>query len=202
MLYAGEDELTQMMGIGYLGEVRPGPDGGQYQWTQGVDGLGNPVGFWRRLRRFARRRLRPFIRRALPLVQRFAPLVPGGAAVAEGLRVAAPALQQAGVSGLGALYQAPDGTLYQMQGLGQDDELQGYGEDDELQGLAEDDELQGYGEDDELQGYGEDDELQGIDGYVRQQGVSGLGAFVPQQPPSTPWFQSPATPPEIWRPLW
>ena len=27
----GEDEVTQMMGIGYLGEVRQGPDGNLYQ---------------------------------------------------------------------------------------------------------------------------------------------------------------------------
>ena len=45
-----EDEATQMMGIGYLGEVRQGPDGNLYQWMQGVDGLGNPVGFWGKLR--------------------------------------------------------------------------------------------------------------------------------------------------------
>ena len=27
MRYLGEDDVTQMMGIGYLGEVRQGPDG-------------------------------------------------------------------------------------------------------------------------------------------------------------------------------
>ena len=43
--------MTQMMGIGYLGEVRQGPDGNLYQYVQGVDGLGNPIGgFWSRLR--------------------------------------------------------------------------------------------------------------------------------------------------------
>jgi hypothetical protein len=36
------------MGIGrYVGEVRPGPDGQFYEWVEGVDGLGNPIGFWK-----------------------------------------------------------------------------------------------------------------------------------------------------------
>ena len=30
-----------MMGVGYLGEVRQGPDGAHYQYVQGVDGLGH-----------------------------------------------------------------------------------------------------------------------------------------------------------------
>ena len=65
MRYLGEDELTQVMGIGRYGEVREGPDGRLYQWVQGVDGLGNPIGLWRGLRR----RLRSVVRRALPAVQ-------------------------------------------------------------------------------------------------------------------------------------
>jgi hypothetical protein len=56
-----------MMGIGRYGEVREGPDGRHYQWVQGIDGLGNPIGFWRGLRRL-RRRLRSVVRRALPAV--------------------------------------------------------------------------------------------------------------------------------------
>ena len=40
MRYLSEDQVTQMMGIGYLGEVRQGPDGNLYQYVQGVDGLG------------------------------------------------------------------------------------------------------------------------------------------------------------------
>ena len=51
-----EDQVTQMMGIGYLGEVRQGPDGNLYQYVQGVDGLGNPIGgFWSRVRRGLRK---------------------------------------------------------------------------------------------------------------------------------------------------
>ena len=74
MRYLSENDVTQMMGSGYLGEVRQGPDGNLYQYVQGVDGLGNPVGgFWRRFKRFARRA----VRKALPYVQQFAPLMPG-----------------------------------------------------------------------------------------------------------------------------
>ena len=43
-------DLTQVMGIGsYVGEVRPGPDGQPYRWVEGVDGLGNTIGFWKKL---------------------------------------------------------------------------------------------------------------------------------------------------------
>jgi hypothetical protein len=39
----------QMMGIGsYVGETRRGPDGQLYEWVEGVDGLGNPIGFWKK----------------------------------------------------------------------------------------------------------------------------------------------------------
>jgi len=44
----GPQDMTNMMGIGsYVGEVRRGPDGQPYQWVEGVDGLGNPIGFWK-----------------------------------------------------------------------------------------------------------------------------------------------------------
>jgi hypothetical protein len=226
----GEDEMTQMMGVGYLGEVRQGPDGNPYQWVQGVDGLGNPIGFWKKLKRYARyipavaavRAAAPLLRRALPLAEKIAPLVPGGAAA---LTAATPILQQAGVAGhdgLGALYQAPDGTLYQqvqgfaededlrglaedeeLRGLDEDEELRGFAEDEELRGLEEDEELRGLAEDEELRGFAEDEELRGLEqGYVREEGVSGLEAFVPERPPSTRWFTRPAQPPEMWKPLW
>jgi len=209
----GQDELTQVMGIGNLGEVRQGPDGNLYQWVQGVDGLGNPIGFWRKLRRF--------VRRAVPIVQQFAPFIPGGAAA---LTAAMPVLRQAGVAGyhgLGALYQAPDGMLYQVQGLAQDEELRGFAEDEELRGLAEDEELRGLAEDEELRGmaedeelrgfaeeeelrgFAEDEELRGLDqGYVREGTPTGLEAYVPEQPTGTRWFVPPAQPPEMWKPLW
>lgn len=230
----GEDEVTQMMGVGYLGEVRQGPDGNLYQWMQGVDGLGNPMGRWGKKWRRRLRQARAGLRTALPLVQQVASAIPHpyAQAVSKGLTVATPILQQTGVTGyigLGALYEAPDGTLYQVQGLAEDEELRGFaedeelrgfaedeelrgfdedeelrgfGEDEELRGFAEDEELRGFAEDEELRGFAEDEELRGIGGYVRQDGVSGLEAFVPQEPPSTRWFAPPNQPPEIWKPLW
>jgi hypothetical protein len=237
-----EDEMTQMMGIGSLGEVRQGPDGNLYQWMQGVDGLGNPVGFWGKLRKLARRALKyhpaalalraasPLLRKALPIVQQVAPFIPGGSAA---LTAATPVLKEAGVAGyhgLGALYQAPDGTLYQqvqgldedeelrglaedeelrgidededLRGLSQEEELRGLDEDEELRGLDADEELQGFAEDEELRGVAEDQDMQGIDGYVRQDGMSGLEAFVPQEPPQTRWHVAPAQAAEVWKPLW
>jgi hypothetical protein len=222
MRYLGEEEVTRIMGIGYLGEVRQAPDGRLYQWVEGVDGLGNPVGFWKRLKRRARRAapylvpggaavaigrrllrqapVRGFLRRALPVVQNLAPFVPGvGPAAATALRVAAPALRQAGITGyggLGALYQAPDGTLY--QGIAQEDDLRGLAEEEELRGLAEEEELrglgalyqasdgtlyqvQGFAEDEELRGLAEDEELRGLDedeelrGMAEEEELRGFG---------------------------
>jgi len=159
MRYLSEDESMRMSGMGQAGAVVEGSDGMLYEWVEGIDGLGNPVGFWKSLRRWAR----PLVSRALPFAQKIAPFIPGGAAV---LTAATPILQQAGVAGyggLGALYQAPDGTVYQMQGLSADDDLHGFLADEELQGLAEDEELRGLDEDDELRGLEEDAELSGLD---------------------------------------
>ncbi len=108
MRYSSENEAAGISGLGYLGQLRQGPDGRLYQYVQGVDGLGNPVGFWRRVRRLARRA----VARALPIARQFAPLIPGGAAA---LTAVTPLLKTAGVAGLGELYQAPDGSLYRLQ---------------------------------------------------------------------------------------
>lgn len=219
----GEDQVTQMMGIGYLGEVRQGPDGNLYQYVQGVDGLGNLTGFWSRLKRVARR----VVSKALPIAQQFAPFIPGGAAA---LTAVTPVLQQAGVAGyggLGALYQAPDGTVFQgisegeeLRGIDDDMELRGLDADDELRGIDDDPELRGFDEGEELRGFDDDlelrglednedlrgfeadQEMQGFDGYVRQDGMSGVDAFVPQEPPQTRWHVAPSQPPEVWKPLW
>jgi len=43
--------MNHMMGAGYLGETRMGPDGNLYQWVEGIDGLGNPIGFWSKLKK-------------------------------------------------------------------------------------------------------------------------------------------------------
>jgi hypothetical protein len=206
-----EDEATQMMGIGFLGEVRQGPDGNLYQYVQGLDGLGNPIGsWWRRL-----------VRRALPFARQFAPFIPGGAAA---LTAVTPLLKQAGVAGYQGLAEddelrglAEDEELRgldedeELRGIDEDEELRGFAEDEELRGLEEDEELRGLDADEELQGFAEDEELrgvaedqdmQGIDGYVRQDGMSGLEAFVPQEPPQTRWHVTPAQASEVWKPLW
>ncbi len=92
-----------------------------------------------------------------------------------------------GASGLGALYQAPDGSLHQVEGLGEAEE--------ELRGLAEDEDVHGFAqEEEELRGLGQ--------GYVREEGASGLEAYVPDQPAGTRWFTPPAQTPEMWKPLW
>jgi hypothetical protein len=191
-----EDPMTQMMGIGYLGEVRQGPDGNLYQYMQGMDGLGNPIGFWGKLRKLGRR------------VLKYHP-------AAMALRAAArPILKKAGVAGyagLSAPCQIAEDASYQMQGLADDDDLQGldddeelrgFDEDDELRGLEDDEELRGFADDEELRGFDEDSDMQGYEGYVRQDGMSGLERFEPAQPPQTRWHVPPSQPPEIWKPLW
>lgn len=228
-----EDEVTQMLGMGgYVGEMRQGLDGNLYQWVAGMDGLGNPIGFWKKWKR----KLRGFVKKALPIAQKLAPFIPGGAAA---LTAATPILQKAGIAGhnsLGALYQAPDGTVYQMQGLAEEEVPYGYGDgygdreesgyrgNENLRGFAEAEALEGYGEDgafygygdsygegedldglaeaEELEGYGEAEELQAVEGYVRQDGVNGLGRYEPQQPPATRWFTPPGQTPESWKAPW
>lgn len=227
-----EDQMTQMMGIGYLGEVRQAPDGNLYQYMQGVDGLGNLTGFWGKLKRLGSRALQyhpaawvlkaasPYIRKALPIAQQVASVIPGGAAA---LTAAAPILKEAGVAGyngIGALYQAPDGTLHQLQGFADnedlrgldaddelhgfdgDDELHGFAADDELQGLDEDMDLHGFDADDDLHGFDEDQDIHGIDGYVRQDGMNGLERYEPDSPPQTRWHVASSQPPEVWKTLW
>ncbi len=189
----GDEAMTQMMGVGYLGEVRQGPDGNLYQYMQGVDGLGNPIGaWWKRL-----------VRRALPLARRFAPFVPGGAAA---LTAVSPFLKQAGVAGYEGLDEDEElrglDEDEELRGFGEDEELRGLDEDEELRGLDADDELQGLAEDEELRGAGEDQDVQGMDGYVRQDGMNGLDAFVPPELPQTRWHVPSAQPPEVWKPLW
>lgn len=229
--YAGfaGDEALDGLGSYTLGEIAQGPDGNLYQWVQGVDGLGNPFGFWRRLRRFLKRRVQPFLRKALPIAQTVAPFIPGvGPAVAAGITAASPFLRQAGVAGydgLGALYQAPDGSLYQMAGYGgydgydgdetleglEGDEELGYLAEEELRGYAGDEALEGdeelgYFADDELRGYAGDEALEGdeelgdMDGYLFDPRLSGLEAYVPDAPAGTRPFTGQT--PETWRAIW
>jgi hypothetical protein len=116
-------DLTQVMGIGgYVGEIREGPDGQLYEWVEGVDGLGSPVGFWRGLKRFAQRarqRLKkvisPFARFALPYTK----FIPG---YGPAIYAAGSAAQRAGILGTGHIAEGPNGQLYEyvesMDGLG------------------------------------------------------------------------------------
>ena len=109
-----------------------------------------------------------FLKKLLPIAKfatRFIPGI-GPVAVRAGIDVAGKLLKRkkgvAGYDGLGALYAAPDGSLYQVQGLAEE-ELQGFAEDEELKGFAEDEELRGLDEDEELRGLDEDQELRGLD---------------------------------------
>ncbi|MBI1925788.1 hypothetical protein HYR99_16250 [Candidatus Poribacteria bacterium] len=118
MPYAATD-MTQMMGLGsYVGEVREGPDGQLYEWVQGVDGLGNPIGFWRGLRKAFKgvaRFARPLLRKALP----FTKFIPG---VGPAIYAAGTLAQRAGILGTGQIAEGPDGQLYEyvegVDGLG------------------------------------------------------------------------------------
>jgi hypothetical protein len=179
----GEDEPIDVMGIGSPGEVREGPDGQLYQWVETVDGLGNPIGgFWSSLKKIAKR--------ALPVVAPYIPggaALTTGLKVMGALRGRGRSRRRrpvrryagrrrpyrryrrpygragvAGGDGLGALYEAPDGTMYQVQGLGEKEELYGLAEDEELYGFGEDEDLDELGEDEELYGLAEDEELYGF----------------------------------------
>lgn len=123
MMYPEEE-----MGMGsYIGEIREGPDGNFYQWVEGIDGFGNPIGFWKALKRGFRavRRVAriPVVRKLLPAA---AGLIPGiGPAAAAGVMAA----QRAGILGLGQIdpeimgignyigevREGPDGELYQWE---------------------------------------------------------------------------------------
>jgi hypothetical protein len=168
-----------------------------YQWVQGVDGLGNLYGIWKKFGRFfskVGRGVGRFIKRvALPIAKFTAPFIPGvGPAVAAGLKFATPLLRKVGVAGhdgLGRLYQAPDGTMYQVQGLNEPNELygldddqiisgigalyqapdgalyqvQGVSDSDDIQGLEDTEDIGGIDESEELRGFSADDELRGLD---------------------------------------
>ncbi|MEM9091071.1 MAG: hypothetical protein AAGC93_20295 [Cyanobacteria bacterium P01_F01_bin.53] len=195
MRYSDGYDMTQVMGIGsYVGELRQGPDGGVYQWVEGIDGLGNLAGRWRRrraARRARRKRIfnrvkrvtRRVVKKALPVASGVTALLPfpGARAVSAGLRVATPLLRRAGVAGydgLGALYEMPDGSLYQMQGLADDYLANDY----EMAGLA-DGACAGLSNDDltEIMGIGEIGELSlGPNNYLYEweEGIDGLGNVV------------------------
>jgi hypothetical protein len=130
--------MTNMMGIGsYVGEVRRGPDGQPYQWVEGVDGLGNPIGFWRRVKSLVRRALplakmipgvgpiigavKPFCQ-TLPQMRPFIQQAPGIRPVYTMGTKICKVLGKAGIAGAeGAIMEAPDGQLYEVvEGIGED----------------------------------------------------------------------------------
>ena len=132
MRYLSESEAMQMSGIGEVGDIVQGSDGHLYEWVEGHRRPGQSGRIVEAAERLARA-AQPLLQRALPIARKIAPFIPGGAAA---LTVAAPILRQAGVEGyggIGALYEASDGTVYQMQGLSEQDELQGFLADEELQ---------------------------------------------------------------------
>jgi hypothetical protein len=229
----GFDEAIGGLGAGFPGEIRENSDGRLYQWVEGYDGLGNPVGFWSLIPAIAKAAL-PLVSRVAPqllrsgagqLLQRVLPqatrilrqVVPTQPAPAAVPMPAAPAPDSDELTGIGALYQAPDGTFYQVQGLDEDERLaeeelsRGLDEDerlaeeelsrglDEDERLAEEELLRGLDEDERL---AEEDPLRGVDGYVRENGVQGVDAFVPPEPPHTRWFMRPTQAPDMWRPPW
>src|SRR5215510_14313458 len=142
-------DLTQVMGIGnYVGEVRRGPDGQPYQWVEGVDGLGNAIGFWKSLKSLASK--------AIPMVTKF---IPGIGPVIEQVRGAVKGfctglpkmqpvvdqspdlkpvynigtklcsiLSKVGIAGADdGIMQAPDGQLYEVvEGIGEFGEVKKY----------------------------------------------------------------------------
>lgn len=132
----GPQDATDMMGIGnYVGEVRRGPDGQVYQWVEGVDGLGNPIGFWKGLK--------SLVSKALPIAKMIPGLGPIIGAVkpfCQSLPQLRPVIDQApgiqpvytlgtkickvlgkvGIAGAeGEIMEAPDGQLYEVvEGIG------------------------------------------------------------------------------------
>ncbi len=214
----GQENLTEMMGLGYLGQVRRGPDGEMYQWIEGIDGLGRRKQFWHCRRCLAiKKRLAQRKKQKQQAVD---------SAAAQAIPSVSPQAAMAAMNGLGQIFQGRDGRVYQKAGLAADEELYGLAVDDEdLYGLADDEDLYGIGEDDEdLYGFGDDDEdlygigvddedlygleedeedLYGVDGYINvDDGVNGLEAYVSDKPPGNRMFVKPAMPPEIWKPLW
>ena len=131
----GPQDMTNMMGIGsYVGEVRRGPNGQVYQWVEGVDGLGNPIGFWKGLKKLASKA----VSTALPIAKMIpgvGPIISAVKPFCQTLPKMQPLIQQApgiqpiytlgnkickvlgkvGIAGAeGAIMEAPDGQLYEV----------------------------------------------------------------------------------------
>ena len=106
----GPQDMTNMMGIGsYVGEVRRGPDGQAYQWVEGVDGLGNPIGFWGKLKKLGRKlKTVAATSQVRPIASRYARRLPQRSQVAQR------------ALGVGEVAEGPDGQLYEVvEGIGE-----------------------------------------------------------------------------------
>jgi hypothetical protein len=132
----GPQDMTDMMGIGnYVGEMRRGPDGQLYQWVEGVDGLGNPIGFWKGLRSIVSKAtslakyipglgpiigaVKPFCQ-ALPQLQPVIQQAPGIQPIYTLGTNICKVLGKVGIAGAeGGIMEAPDGQLYEVvEGIG------------------------------------------------------------------------------------
>ena len=133
----GPQNMTDMMGIGNaVGEMRRGPDGQVYQWVEGVDGLGNPIGFWKGLKSLVSKALplakmipgvgpiigavKPFCQ-TLPQLQPFIQQAPGIQPIYTLGTKICKVLGKVGIAGAeGAIMEAPDGQLYEvLEGIGE-----------------------------------------------------------------------------------
>ncbi|MHA4170075.1 hypothetical protein, partial [Bacillus cereus] len=110
-------EIQGLLGVGYPGATIQGPDGHLYGWISGYDGLGNPLGFWGKLKRLVKK----IAKKVLPIATNFLPLVPGiGPAAATALKIARGS-GLLGISQTGTpIYRGVDGSLYGIEGVGAD----------------------------------------------------------------------------------
>ena len=211
-----------MMGIGYLGEVRQGPDGAHYQYVQGVDGLGNPIGvLWRAEVSassatlcqtlgaiYSRRGCGSHggdpvpetggsrgVRRVSALCTR-RPMAP----CTSRSRVLDDDAELRGLDADDELHGLDDDP--ELRGFDEGEELHGFDEDTDLRGLEDDMELRGLNDSEDLRGFDEDRDMQGVAGYVRQDGISGLERYELEQPPQTRWHVPPAQQPKVWKRAW
>ncbi|WP_327352106.1 hypothetical protein [Streptomyces sp. NBC_01304] len=163
------------------GEVRRGRDGRLYEWVEGYDGLGSPVGFWSLIPALAKT--------VLPLAARYLPQVLRAVRGRRPPRMLPPAMQYAAPTPLVAPMppapEAPPGEGDELNGFGYG---YGYGEGPADEPLAEGEEPGGTG-----------DYVPGPEGNPGQGGVEG---YVRERRPRTRAFRRPVQAPELWRPLW
>ncbi|MFD6432298.1 hypothetical protein [Streptomyces venezuelae] len=120
------------------GEVRRGRDGRLYEWVEGYDGLGSPVGFWSVLPAVAKT--------VLPLAARYLPQV---LRAARGRRPGLPRAVPVPVPYTAPVPMPPVPPMPQPPQAEEDEELRGYGEGEEPLASA-------------------DEPGPGVEGYVRE----------------------------------